>query len=204
MSATQARSTRSRSETAIATPADRDAITEMLTAAFRHDPAVRWLFAEELAYRRNFPTLIAALGGGGFSHGTVRYTTDFSAAALWLPPEIPCDEAAIIDLVERTLDGEKRATAFALFDRMARAHPPEPHWYLPFIGVAPHRQGLGLGGALLEASLAQCDGAGVSAYLESTNPRNVPLYLRHGFKVIGEIRVGTCPALIPMTRPPRS
>ena len=28
------------------------------------------------------------------------------------------------------------------------------------------------------------------AYLESSNPRNIPLYERHGFEALGEIQVG--------------
>jgi ribosomal protein S18 acetylase RimI-like enzyme len=197
-------SARPRPAIAIVTPADRDAITVILVAAFQQDPVARWMFAEEQVYHSRFPVLIAALGGGAFAHDAAYYTTDYSGAALWLPPEIPSDEATIADLVERTLDGERRATAFALFEQMARTHPREPHWYLPFIGVEPYYQGQGIGGALLEASLVKCDEAGIPAYLESTSPRNVALYRRYGFKVTGEIRVGTCPPLIPMIRPPRS
>ena len=38
----------------------------------------------------------------------------------------------------------------------------------------------------LDALLSQVDAAGVPAYLESSNERNVPLYERHGFQVVGE------------------
>jgi hypothetical protein len=41
------------------------------------------------------------------------------------------------------------------------------------------------------------------AYLESTNPKNIPLYERHGFEVLGTIQVGTSPAVCPMLRRPR-
>ena len=41
------------------------------------------------------------------------------------------------------------------------------------------------------------------AYLESTNPRNISLYLRHGFEVIREIRIGAAPPVTPMIRRPR-
>jgi hypothetical protein len=40
-------------------------------------------------------------------------------------------------------------------------------------------------------------------YLESTNPRNLSLYLRHGFEILGTIRVGEAPPVVPMLRPPR-
>jgi hypothetical protein len=38
------------------------------------------------------------------------------------------------------------------------------------------------------------------AYLESTNPANIPLYQRHGFEVIGTIQVDEAPPIFPMSR----
>ena len=37
------------------------------------------------------------------------------------------------------------------------------------------------------------DESGKPAYLESSNPRNISLYQRHGFEVLGEIRSGAAP-----------
>ena len=71
------------------------------------------------------------------------------------------------------------------------------------IGVDPSRQGQGLGSALLKAGLQRCDEEGLPAYLESSSPKNVPLYERHGFEVIGLIKPGDHPGLIPMYRPAR-
>ena len=86
---------------------------------------------------------------------------------------------------------------------MGGFHPAEPHWYLPMIGVDPARQGRGLGSALLKHALALCDAERAPAYLESSNPKNVPLYERHGFEVVGEIKPGDFPGLTPMLRPAR-
>jgi hypothetical protein len=41
------------------------------------------------------------------------------------------------------------------------------------------------------------------AYLESSNPKNIPLYERHGFELLGTIQVGTSPPIFPMLRTPR-
>ncbi len=76
----------------------------------------------------------------------------------------------------------------------------QPHWHLPLIGVEPARQGQGHGSAMLRHALRWCDGARLPAYLESTTPGNIPLYERHGFEVIGEIRIGRCPPIFPMLR----
>jgi ribosomal protein S18 acetylase RimI-like enzyme len=86
---------------------------------------------------------------------------------------------------------------------MERFHPDEPHWYLPLIGVEPNAQGRGLGAALLRHALERFDREGALAYLESSNPRNIPLYERHGFEIVGEIRVGAAPVMTPMLRRPR-
>ena len=71
-----------------------------------------------------------------------------------------------------------------VMQRMQGFHPKEPYWYLPLIGVDPARQGKGLGGALLRHQLAICDRDGAPAYLESSNPRNISLYERHGFAAL--------------------
>jgi ribosomal protein S18 acetylase RimI-like enzyme len=71
------------------------------------------------------------------------------------------------------------------------------------IGVEPNSQGKGLGAALLRYALARCDKEGALAYLESSNPRNISLYERHGFEVMGEIRIGAAPLVTPMLRRPR-
>jgi ribosomal protein S18 acetylase RimI-like enzyme len=69
--------------------------------------------------------------------------------------------------------------------------------------VDPYHQGHGLGSTLLAYRTTRCDTEGLPAYLEATNPRNISLYRRHGFEVMGEIRSGDAPPLTPMHRPPR-
>ena len=38
------------------------------------------------------------------------------------------------------------------------------------------------------------------ACLESSNPKNIPLYERHGFELLGTIQVGASPPIFPMLR----
>lgn len=181
-------------------PSDRAAVTELLVAAFERDPVARWFWPDEAVYRGAFAELVHALGGGAFEHGTAYHTSGYESAALWLPPGVAPDEAAIGALVERTVDAGQRPAAYEIFEQMGRAHPEEPHWYLPFIGVHPRLHGRGLGGRLLEVSMRSCGTDERPAYLESTNARNVPLYRRHGFEVTGKIHAGSCPPLDPMIR----
>ena len=79
--------------------------------------------------------------------------------------------------------------AFRSLSLVDGKHPQEPHYYLGAVGVDPQFQGQGLGSALIEQGTARCDEEQMPAYLVSSNPRNVPLYERHGFEVIEEIEL---------------
>jgi ribosomal protein S18 acetylase RimI-like enzyme len=122
---------------------------------------------------------------------------------LWLPPGVVPDGEALDALFNETLKEPARSAAPAIVEQMAESHPHEPHWQLAFIGVDPTHQGQGIGAALLRHTLAQIDAQGLHSYLESSNPANIPLYQRHGFEVIREIRVGGSPVVTPMLRRPR-
>ena len=183
----------------IAGPQDAGRVFDTLTLAFAADPPSRWLYPDDGDYLRHFPTFIKALGGVALDRGTALVSDGYSGTALWLPPDASPDEEGLMSLLD-TVAPAKRADMRAVIGEMGSYHPAEPHWYLPLIGVVPSRQGRGLGAALLRRALAECDEAQLPAYLESTNPRNRPLYERHGFEAIGEIRVGSCPPIVPMLR----
>ena len=56
----------------------------------------------------------------------------------------------------------------------------------------------------MRSRLDRCDAEHAPAYLESSNPDNVPYYQRFGFEVTGEITLPNGgPTLIPMWRAPR-
>jgi ribosomal protein S18 acetylase RimI-like enzyme len=127
----------------------------------------------------------------------------FAGAALWLPPGIHPDEDALSYVLKSTVAKHRQENAFALFEQMGQYHPKEPHWYLPLIGVDPIHQGRGCGFTLMKHALLPCDREKKLAYLESTNPRNLSLYIRHGFEILGTIQVGDSPPVFPMLRKPR-
>src|SRR5690606_16223847 len=102
--------------------------------------------------------------------------------------------------LQRTGHASIRGDLCAVFEQMARYHPQAPHWFLPFIGVDPLQQGKGYGAALMRHALVPYDRDGSMAYLESSNSRNLPLYERYGFELLGTIQVGTSPPIFPMLR----
>jgi len=185
------------------TTADEGRAIGAIVLAFDADPLARWCWPDSHQYLTSMPPFARAFGGGAFLHQTAHSTDDLACAALWLPPNAHMDDAAVGEILERTTAAAIRSDLFAVFGQMAKYHPGEPHWYLPMIGVDPAYQGRGYGSALLKYALRQCDRDHAPAYLESSNPRNIPLYQRHGFETLGTIQVGTSPTLVPMLRSPR-
>jgi ribosomal protein S18 acetylase RimI-like enzyme len=149
------------------------------------------------------PRFVAALGGPAFDHESAYCTNAYAGVALWLPPGVSPDEDLLSEIVQTTVSPSIRDDVFAVFEQMANYHPTQPHWHLPLIAVDPAHQGKGLGDALMRHALQRCDCDHVPAFLESTNPRNITLYRRHGFEVLGTIQVGSSPRIVPMLRQPR-
>jgi GNAT superfamily N-acetyltransferase len=184
----------------IATPGAEAAAIATLTLAFAADPMTRWSWPDPRIYLEAFPKLARAFGGAAFLKGSAHHVGGCAGVALWLPPGVELDGPAFAALFQTTVTGQALEDGGEVMQQMARYHPEEPHWYLPLIGVDPSHQGRGLGGVLLDHALAICDRDGVAAYLESSNPRNIPLYQRHGFEILGTIQHGSSPTLTPMLR----
>jgi ribosomal protein S18 acetylase RimI-like enzyme len=176
----------------------------VILLAFATDPAARWAFPDPQMYLTHFPEFISALADNAFERGTAYYVDGFSGAALWLPPGVAPREDKMAALIQRTIPEQKQKEMFAVTEQMGNYHPHEPHWYLPFIGVDAVYQGKGYGSALMQHSLIPCDLENKLAYLESSNPRNIPLYERYGFELLGKIQVGSSPPIFPMLRKPQS
>ena len=192
---TDIRSARSESE--------QQAVVAVITLAFSADPMARWTFPNPATYLKVWPQIVRAFGGNGFAHGAAHVAAGEAAAAMWLPPGVDADSERLTALIKEHAPGEQRSDLERVLAQMETYHPSEPCWYLPLIGVDPRCQGRGYGSALLRYALEQCDRDGMPAYLESSNPRNIPLYQRHGFEIIGTIQAGTSPTVVPMLRAPR-
>ncbi|MFN7933004.1 MAG: GNAT family N-acetyltransferase [Bryobacteraceae bacterium] len=184
----------------VAKAGDAEAVISTVVMAFSADPAARWMYPDSQQYLLHFPRFVRIFGGKAFGHSTAHVAGNGCGAALWLPPEVMPEEEELIRLLNTTVDERIREDLLGVFDHMGSYHPSEPHWYLPLIGVDFPWQNRGLGAALLRHALEQCDRDGLPAYLESSNPRNVTLYERHGFERVGEIRVGSSPPITPMVR----
>lgn len=179
---------------------DKQRALDIFTLAFVDDPMLRFIFAGGSEYLKYLGPAQFGLGGRALEHGTGHMLEDGSAAAFWLPPGIETDAEAMGALMETAVPETVRSDLFGVVEQMGRYHPQEPHWYLAVLGVDVNRQGKGHGAALMKYALARIDSEGAMAYLESSNPRNISFYERHGFEAIGRIQSGASPVVTPMLR----
>lgn len=186
---------------------DVGSVAETLAGAFFTDPVGEWLFPESgdrpAGLRRLFESELRHVV---LPHATSLTNQDGTGAALWLPPghwKVP--PLTLTKLLPRFMGlfGRRLSIVLRGLFEVEKHHPDdEDHFYLPFIGVAPDHQGRGIGSSLLAPILQTCDRDGMGAYLEATNPDNLRLYERHGFKAIGEVVLPSGPPLWPMWRAP--
>jgi GNAT superfamily N-acetyltransferase len=189
-----------------ADPDDLPRLAVMMGASFMDDPISRWLFPDEIDRSKRHPMFFEVFLDLVIKHGTVMTTTCLSGAALWLDVEPDTTEPADDDTAERlaVVCGPNFERFRALDNQMKANHPEAAHAYLPFIGVAPDRQGEGVGAALLTRTLDELDGIGRPAYLEASSIRSSRLYERLGFaRLPQDIPLPNGPSLYPMWREPR-
>lgn len=186
-----------------ATPDEMPHAVAAIVAAFLTDPTARFAWPGARDYLKAMPLAIHELAGACFGQGTAYISGDLCGTALWLPPRVQPNGEALEKVFRDTAKPEHLDDLLATFEKMDQSHPKGAHWYLPMIGVDPRVQGKGLGAELMRYSIARCDQDGALAYLETANPRNIPLYERFGFEAMEQFQVGAAPRVTPMLRRPR-
>ena len=181
---------------------DEASVIDALKLAFVADPATRWVWPDPQEYLSNFSSFAKAFGGKAFACKTAHYVGNYSGTALWLPPNVHPDVDLLTALLQSSGSDEAKKDGPEIFEKMSKYHPNEPHWYLPLLGVDPLHHGKGFGSALIQYTMVTCDQSNKFAYLESSNPKNIPFYERHGFELLGTIQVNTSPPIFPMLRKP--
>jgi ribosomal protein S18 acetylase RimI-like enzyme len=167
-----------------ALPDDNESLASVLVRAFADDPVIRWVFPDDEEARRLYFRTNLELGD---PHGTILTVDSRLGCAIWAPPGewrvSLWTQFLLVPRIIRMLGVRRFQRGMMVFDRLQKEHQEGPHYYLGVLGVDPTCQGRGLGSALVSAGLELADGAGVGAYLETSNPKNLPLYRRHGFEV---------------------
>lgn len=182
---------------------DLPALEDALLRAFEEDPQLTWLYPDGGETAR--PWFSIALRAG-LRRGHTYRSEDGTAAAIWAPPSVGnfdrAEGTALRDAMAAAYGDAGLARLGAVAEATGAAHPTEPHFYLFILGAAERNRGCGA--EVIRPVLSICDTQGWPAYLESSNPRNVSFYERHGFVPTTEIRPDDGPALLGMWRTPRS
>lgn len=183
---------------------DRERAIDTIVLAFEADPLIRWLFSTPQAYLEDFPPFVERYAGAAFDADGASHVRDFAGVALWEPPGVTSEGGATAEFLSERLEEAAFVDLVTAFERASRSYPDERRWHLPFVGVDPIHQGSGYGSMLLEHVLTRCDQENAVATLESTNPRNLSLYVRHRFELCETVQVGGVPPIYPMVRTPQS
>jgi ribosomal protein S18 acetylase RimI-like enzyme len=183
-------------------------VAATLAAAFQDDPVMRWWIADDAARAAVVPRFFEfALEHQYARHEEIYIAGEDGGAAAWCPPNewrLPEEEfAALAPGYFEAIGEEYFERGAMIVGLVEERHPEMPHWYLPFIGVRPDRQGRGIGSALLASMTTRLDRDGLPAYLEASSERNRALYLRHGFEVTGDLTLPDGPTMWLMWRDPR-
>jgi GNAT superfamily N-acetyltransferase len=173
-------------------------MAELLARAFRDDPAVVWVHSREderhSALAKNFHRMLVL----GRHSGRMDLPDDETGGiAVWFNmrgPRVRLPIALRLSYLALPfrlgpLPAVRYAAMMSAFDRYHANDVPdlhEPHWYLAALGVEPERQGRGTGSRLLARGLEEADDQDLPCYLETTHPRNVEFYRRHGFDIVRE------------------
>jgi GNAT superfamily N-acetyltransferase len=188
-----------------ASRADVAPLARALAAAFEDDPIFAWLLPNK---RRRPDKLLRffalELESVVLPSGTAWMSPEASGTCLELPPgkwRMPLQTQALHAPQFVAVFGRSLPRALITITQMERKHLREPHFYVPYVGVAPEGQGAGLGTKLLGKTLERADAAGLPTYLEATSERNAALYERLGFDHLGPFTVLGSPPLWPMRRP---
>jgi len=198
-------------EVAAARKTDIRELAHTLGRAFFDDPVMTWMLPEAGRRAKVLPKMFATITRHQFlAHGACEVATDgahIAAAALWTPPgqwktsgwqDLRMLASFVSAFGSRFQRGQQMS------ELMKKHHPEEPHWYLGVIGSDPTFRGGGYGHALMKSRLDRVDAEFAPAYLESSNPDNLPYYQRFGFEVTGEIPLpDDGPTMWQMWREPR-
>jgi GNAT superfamily N-acetyltransferase len=176
------------------------AAAAVYTRAFMDDPISIWIAPDPVQRELGLPLYFRmamqyALRFGG----RVQRSDDAPrAVATWLEPgrsppsTIGMLRTGLLQLLWSggLSDARRLLTLGDTFDRLHTQDVTQAHWYLWLLAVDPPFQGKGVGGELLRPALQQADRAGLPCYLETALERNVAFYLRFGFRILRDERMG--------------
>ena len=179
-------------------PSDGPSATRCLLKAFDDDPLFRWTSKSsrhgfDSFAQKSFSWLPYMLHA---SYGMTEVAIDNSTGEViclagWEPPNMTIMMLirglafmCVILFTDGFAMAAENVRLMTLFEGKRHKLAPKAH-HLQILGAKV--QGKGVGSKLIRIGLERADKAGVPCYLESSNPKNIPFYKRHGFVVCEEV-----------------
>jgi GNAT superfamily N-acetyltransferase len=192
----------------LAQPAELGAVTDLIARSFASEPFMTWVAAGDPARLRRFARLAVE-----HVADEILVADDLGAAALVVRPggleAGAAEQLRMLPGLVRSAGLRRLPAVLRGLLHLERAHPAGAHATLIALGVEPARQGAGLGGALLTA--VERLRADVPIYLETGSESTRDACRRHGYDVLGELRLPgggprmwtmiSCPLANPRTVP---
>ncbi|MFB4195787.1 GNAT family N-acetyltransferase [Streptomyces carpaticus] len=172
------------------TDADVPTAVDTLARAFADYPFTRHVIAADGHQERVRRFQELCLTRIGREYGRVWVADGGRAVAVWaVPGQDPSPAFAALAPVFAELSGDRAAAYASAEEALAPHRPQEPGWFLETVATAPEAQGRGLGSAVLRPGLREAGEAGLPAFLETSDERNVTFYERLGFRVTADVRL---------------
>ncbi|MFD3508837.1 GNAT family N-acetyltransferase [Nocardia sp. NPDC058666] len=166
-------------EVTLATPADRARVVDTVVAAFANDPAYRYFF-DASCLREQSEMYAGYLFDRRITQGRIWIVEGGLSVSMWDSPDVDAG-ASKPDLPDEVLG------RIAKFDGAVHPlFPSTPHWYLGNVATHPSYAGHRWGRKAIAAGLGEAEKAGLPAYLETATARNVGMYQRAGWSLVGE------------------
>lgn len=163
-----------------------------LVEAFASDPMATYFFPLASKRSSGLAHILRVALRHGLCDGVVDSVHASGGVAIWLRSE--CATMNLPRMIRTGLLAAALKVGFAATRRIMRflqrmeeqrnQSIAGRHWYLLNLAVRPELQGQGLGSVLLRSGLDRAQHQGVPCFLETTNPRNVPFYQKHGFRLV--------------------
>jgi GNAT superfamily N-acetyltransferase len=192
-----------------ATWADKPKIIEILTQSFDKELLTKWVVKQDTRRTRRMQALMDYAFEKAFPTNEIYLSQENAGVAIW---DYPNQKKTTLQSIWRdiafafTVCSPERAFQIAKMESYIQGmHPKSKFLHLWFLGVLPPYQGKGVGSSLMNPVLLQCDQEKLPVYLETSNPKNVAIYSKKGFKVFHEWNIlGTGPTVWFMHRAPQS
>jgi ribosomal protein S18 acetylase RimI-like enzyme len=172
--------------------------SNVLTNAFMNDPLISYIFSNGEQRNQLLMKFFRMRVRYGIRYGEVYASShNFEGVAMWLPGKNVhasnwrgMRAGGLRLYFQLGLTIMKKIQSVNHYTHSFREKLIDhPYWYVGPIGVVPEHQRKGVARSLLQPLLARMNRENMDCFLETQNKKNVAIYERYGFTVIGRGKI---------------